>query len=107
LRCRARKSTSVGSSASTAAAIIVGIPLEPRLLACMAARPTGSVRWASSLATSSGHRWLSQLAMKMNSASAAIGETIIGATTLRRMRSSPAPSMRAASMSSSGTDSML
>jgi hypothetical protein len=106
-RWRTRNRISVGSSASSAAAIIAGSPLAPRLLACIAASPTGSVRCASSLATSSGHRWLSQLAMKMNSASAAIGDSTIGTTMLRRIRSSPAPSMRAASSSSSGTASML
>ena len=70
------------------------------------ARATGSVYMSSVVATTSGHRKLFQLPRNVRIVSVATAGPHSGMITRRKMRHSLAPSMRAASISSSGRLSM-
>ena len=67
---------------------------------------TGSVYMSSVCAATSGHRKLFQLDRNVRMASVAIAGPHCGRMIWKKMRSSPAPSMRAASISASGMPAM-
>lgn len=70
------------------------------------ASPTGRVYWSSFCATTSGQRKLFQEPRNVMMPRAARAGLVIGRTIRQRIGSSPHPSMRAASISSSGSDRM-
>ena len=70
------------------------------------ASATGSVNFSSEVATTSGHRKLFHEVRKVSTPSVATAGPHSGRITEKKIRSSPAPSMRAAWISSSGRDRM-
>src|SRR5205085_2847483 len=94
-RCRARNTASTGSTVSTEPAIInsVSCTCSPTRLASA----TGSVYFESSVRMISGHMKSFHAERKVNTASVARIGRRSGSTMVAKMRSSEAPSTRAAS----------
>src|SRR5690606_8494072 len=101
-RCSPRNSSSTGSTVTTAPAIIISTSM--MCSRDSAASATGSVYCAWSASTISGHMKSFQAARKVNTASVSSTGRRSGRTTCTKIRSSPTPSMRAASISASGIE---
>src|SRR5690606_14798062 len=94
-RCSSRNSSSTGNTVTTAPAIIISTSM--MCSRDSAASATGNVYCCCSARMIRGHMKSFQAAMKLKIASVTSTGFSIGSTTCRKIRSSPAPSMRAAS----------
>src|SRR5690606_3856731 len=99
--CMQRKMMSDGSSASTAPASTTPMPSVSSLRRLRSA--SGRVYCAESVATSSGNMYWSQIMLKPKIVMTPRPGRVSGKITFQNVRSSPAPSIRAASSSSIGT----